>query len=167
MATLRPSSTALVIMPPGLSRAESPKVSSLDVVGVDSFGDGFDGTHDAVVSSGGFCRRAAACVCASNVEELAAAVACGCFWKELAAKPVSDGVFVDVWWQYGAFRVVNMVDPLVMDLGVPEFINALYVIYGFLVELFLVEEPGSCVVSELAQKVLGFVGIAGCFVVWV
>ena len=60
-----------------------------------------------------------------------------------------------------------MVDPLVMDLGVPEFIYAFYVVCGFLVELFLVEESSSCVVCELAQKVLGFVGGAGCFVVWV
>ena len=133
--------------------------------GVNGFGHGCDGTHDAVVSSGGLRCRAAACVCASDVEEFAAAIACGCFRKESAAKPVADGVFVDVWWQDGAFRLVNVVNPLVVGLGVPEFVNAFYVIYGFLVELFLVEESGSCVVCELAQKVLGFVGIAGCFVV--
>ena len=40
--------------------------------------------------------------------------------------------------------------PLVVNLGVSEFVNAFYVVYRFLVELFLVEKPGSCVVSELA-----------------
>ena len=65
-------------------------------------------------------------------------MACGCFRQELATKSVANGVFVDVWWQDGAFRVVNVVDPVVVDLGVPEFVNAFYVIYGFLVDLFLV-----------------------------
>ena len=48
--------------------------------GVNSFGDCCDGTHDAVVSSSGLCGRAAACVCATNVKELATTMACGCFW---------------------------------------------------------------------------------------
>ena len=47
--------------------------------GVDGFGNGCDGTRDAVVSSGGFRCRAAACVCASDIEEFATAMACGCF----------------------------------------------------------------------------------------
>jgi hypothetical protein len=119
------------------------------------------------VSSGGFSRRAAACVCASNVEELAAAVACGCFGKELAAEPVSNGVFVNVWWQNGTCSVVDVVDPLVVDLWVPEFVNAINVIRSLLVDLFLVEVPGSCIVRELTQKVLCFVSGAGRFVVWV
>ena len=117
MATLRPSSTALVMMSPGLSRAESPKVSSLDVVGSMVFGHNCDGTHDAVVASGGLRCRATTCVRASDVQEFAATVACGCLREELAAKPVADGVFVGVWWQHGAFGVVDVVDPLVVDLG--------------------------------------------------
>jgi hypothetical protein len=63
--------------------------------------------------------------------------------------------------------VVDVVDPLVVNLRVSEFVYAFYVVYGFLVDLFLIEEPSSCVVGELAQKVLGVVGVASCLVVWV
>ena len=63
--------------------------------------------------------------------------------------------------------MVYVVDPLVVDLRVSELIDALYVIGGFLVDLFLVEESSTCVVGELTKKVLGFVGVASCFVVWV
>ena len=58
-----------------------------------------------------------------------------------------------------------MVNPLAVGLGVSELVNALDVVDGFLVDLFLVKVPSSCVVCELAQKVLGFVSVAGCFVV--
>ena len=61
-------------------------------------------------------------------------MACGCFWKELAAESVSDGVFVNVWWQYGAGSVVDVVYPLVVNLWVPEFVNAFDVIHGLLVD---------------------------------
>ena len=63
--------------------------------------------------------------------------------------------------------MVDVVDPLVVDLRVSEFVDALYVVDGFLVDLFLVEESSSCIVGELAKKVLGFVGVASCFVIWV
>ena len=43
-----------------------------------------------------------------------------------------------------------MVDPLVVNLWVSELIDALDVVGCFLVDLFLVEEPGTRVVSELA-----------------
>ena len=46
--------------------------------------------------------------------------------------------------------MVDVVDPLVVRLRVSEFVNAFYVVYGFLVDLFLVEESSSCVVGELA-----------------
>ena len=38
----------------------------------------------------------------------------------------------------GAFGVVDVVNPLVVDLGMSEFIDAFNVVYGFLVDLFLV-----------------------------
>ena len=63
-------------------------------------------------------------------------MACGCFWKELAAEPVSDGVFVDVWWQYSACGVVDVVYPLIVDWWVPKFVNAFSVVCGLLVDLF-------------------------------
>ena len=43
-----------------------------------------------------------------------------------------------------------MVNPLEVDLGVSELVDALDVVDGFLVDLFLVEKSGMCVVSELA-----------------
>ena len=47
--------------------------------GANGFGNSRDGTHDAVVSSSGLRCRAATCVRALDVEEFAAAVACGRF----------------------------------------------------------------------------------------
>ena len=49
--------------------------------------------------------------------------------------------------------MVDVVDPLVVGLGVSEFINSFTVVGGFLVLLFVVEEPGARVVGELAQGV--------------
>ena len=46
--------------------------------------------------------------------------------------------------------MVDVVNPLVVDLRVSELVGALDVVDGFLVDLFLVEESGTCVVSELA-----------------
>ena len=54
-----------------------------------------------------------------------------------------------VWGQDGAFGVVYVVDPLVVDLGVPKFVDAFYIIDAFLVDLLLIKESGSCVVGEL------------------
>ena len=53
--------------------------------------------------------------------------------------------------------MIDVVYPLVVDLGVSEFVDAFDVICGCLVLLFVVEEPGACVVGELAQEVLSFV----------
>ena len=53
--------------------------------------------------------------------------------------------------------MVDVVKPLVVDLG-GEFVNAFNVVGGFLVSLFVVEEPGACAVGELAQEVLSCVG---------
>ena len=50
-----------------------------------------------------------------------------------------------------------MIYPLVVDLWVPELVNAVDVLDCFLVELFLVEEPGTRVVGQLTKEVLGFV----------
>ena len=46
--------------------------------------------------------------------------------------------------------MVDVVDPLVVDLRVSEFIDALYIVDCFLVDLFLIEESSSSVVGELA-----------------
>ena len=54
-----------------------------------------------------------------------------------------------------------------VDLWVSELVNAIGVIGCFLVDLFLVEEPGPRVVGELAEEVLGFVRGASCVVVGV
>ena len=53
--------------------------------------------------------------------------------------------------------MVKVIDPLVVDLGMSEFVDAFDVVRGLLVLLFVVETPRMCVVSELAQEVLSFV----------
>ena len=42
---------------------------------------------------------------------------------------------------------MGVVDPLVVDLGVSEFVDAFNVICGLLILLFVVEEPGALSVS--------------------
>ena len=62
--------------------------------------------------------------------------------------------------------MVDVINPLVMDLGgVSELVDALNVVDGFLIGLFLVKKSGTCVVGELAEEMLGFFGGAGCVVV--
>ena len=79
----------------------------------------------------------------------------------MAAEAVANGVFVDLWWWNGAFRVVDVVYPLMVNLWVSELVDAIDVFGCFLVDLFLEKEPGSCVVGELAEEVLSFVCGAG------
>ena len=61
----------------------------------------------------------------------------------------------------------DVINPLVVNLGVPEFIDAFDVVGGSLVDLFLVKEAGARVVRKLSEKVLGLVSGAGCVVVGV
>ena len=68
----------------------------------------------------------------------------------MAAESVTDSVFVDVWGYDGTFGVIDVIDPLVVNLRVSELLDAFNVVYGFLVGLLLVEESGSCVIGELA-----------------
>ena len=63
--------------------------------------------------------------------------------------------------------MVTVIYPLVVDLVVSEFAVAFDVVCGFLLLLFVVKKSGSCVVCELAQEVLGFVGGPRVFVVGV
>jgi len=72
------------------------------------------------------------------------------FRQDLASESVSDGVFVNVGWEDGAFGVVDVVDPLVVVLRVSDFIYAFDVVYDFLFLLLVVEKSGTGVVCELA-----------------
>ena len=63
---------------------------------------------------------------------------------------MSYGVFVNVWWEHRTLVVVNVVNPLVVDFWVSQFINPFDVVGGLLFLLLLVEMAGSGVVSELA-----------------
>ena len=58
----------------------------------------------------------------------------------------------------------NVVNPLVVNLGVSEFVDAFDVVGGSLINLFLVKETCSRVVCELAEEMLCFVGGARGFV---
>ena len=66
------------------------------------------------------------------------------------------GVSIDVGGgEYSALGGVGVLCPLVMYLWVSKFVDAFDV-----VNCFFVEEPGSCVVGELTEEVLGFIGRA-------
>ena len=91
-------------------------------------------------------------------------MACRCLWEELTPKSATYGVSVDVGGKYGALGGVNALCPLVMYLWMPEFVDAFNVAICFLFLHVCVEEPGSSVVGELAEEVLGFIGCAWCFV---
>ena len=90
--------------------------------------------------SGGLRLGATTSVRATYIEEFAATVAGGRFRNrnELATQAVTNGVFVNVRWQERTFCVFDVVDPLVVYLGVPEFIDAFDVVGGSLVDLLLV-----------------------------
>ena len=78
----------------------------------------------------------------------------------MATEAVPYGIFVHVRGKDGAFGVVNVVNPLVVDFRVPEFADAFDVFDCLLLLHVCVEEPGSCVVGELTEEVLGFIGCA-------
>ena len=62
--------------------------------------------------------------------------------------------------EYSALGGVNVLCPLVMHLWVSKFVDAFDVVDCFLLLHVCVEEPGSCVVGELTEEVLGFIGRA-------
>ena len=72
----------------------------------------------------------------------------------------------DVWrpckcrGEYSALGGVDALCPLVMYLWVSKFVGAFGVVNCFLFLHVCVEEPGSCVVGELTEEVLGFIGCA-------
>ena len=63
------------------------------------------------------------------------------------------------WLEISPFNRI-IFSPLVMYLWVPKFVDAFDVVNCFLFLHVCVEEPGSCVVGELAEEVLGFIGCA-------